>query len=116
MLRVVPPGTVCGEGETALDWNRQGPPGQSGVFTVKGPGTRIAPGETGHVRVDCGDGNYAISGGYAGERPTAPISVFVNTIDSKDTSVWRVGIMNHSETASYPFGTYASCMRLPTTQ
>jgi hypothetical protein len=116
VLRVVPPGTACGEGETALDWNRQGPPGQFGVFTIKGPGARIAPGETAHVRVDCGDGNYAISGGYSGERPTAPTSVFVNTIDNKDTSVWRVSIMNNSETATYPFVTYASCMPLPAAQ
>jgi hypothetical protein len=115
-LRVVPPGTVCGEGETALDWNRQGPPGQLGVFMIKGPGTRIEPGQTAHLRADCGDGNYAISGGYLGERPTAPISVFVNTIDSKDSSTWRVSIMNHSETTSYLFVTYASCVPLPTPQ
>ncbi|MEV0595041.1 hypothetical protein [Nonomuraea cavernae] len=115
-LRVVATGTVCGDGETALDWNRQGPPGQLRVFTIKGPGTRIAPGETGHLRADCGDGNYAISGGYLGERPTAPVSVFVNTIDHQDTSAWRVGIMNHSETATYAFGTYASCVPLPAAQ
>ncbi|MFI6788128.1 hypothetical protein ACIBG4_12450 [Nonomuraea sp. NPDC050383] len=115
-LRIVPPGTVCEEGETALDWNRQGSPGQLGVFTIKGPGTRIAPGETAHLRADCGDGNYAISGGYLGERPTAPISVFANTIDNNDTSAWRVSIMNHSETTTYPFVTYASCVPLPATR
>lgn len=109
-LRVVTEGTACEEGETFLDWNRQGPPGQFAIFTIKGSGGAIAPGATAHYRADCGFGNYAISGGYLGSAANAPVSVIINTVDSKNTTTWRVSIVNHSQTETYHMGTYASCV------
>ncbi|GAA3122830.1 hypothetical protein GCM10017600_18140 [Streptosporangium carneum] len=109
-LRVVAEGTACEEGETALDWNRQGPPGQFAVFPIKGEGGAVAPGATRFFKADCGGGNYALSGGYLGTATTAPVSVIVNTMDSKNPSTWKVGVVNHSQTETYKMVTYASCV------
>lgn len=110
-LRVVAEGTTsCEEGETLLDWNRQGPPGQFAIFTIKGSGGAIEPGATVTHRADCGVGNYAISGGYSGSVASAPVSVIANTVDSKNTTAWKVSLVNHSQTATYHVATYASCV------
>ncbi|MGJ6969984.1 hypothetical protein ACSDR0_49810 [Streptosporangium sp. G11] len=110
-LRVIAEGTTsCEPGETWLDWNRQGPPGQFAIFTIKGSGGAIAPGATATHRADCGVGNYAISGGYSGSVAGAPVSVIANTIDSKNTTAWKVSVVNHSQTQTYHVATYASCV------
>jgi hypothetical protein len=64
-LRVINPTKKCGTGETALNWNQQGPQGKTGPTGARGPkgdtGADGAPGPSGVVATD---------GSYAGHIPS----------------------------------------------
>ena len=64
-LRVVNSSTVCRPGETAIQWNQQGPPGPSVTFVRRTQTGTVLAGQWSAVTSFCLAGEVVTGGGYS---------------------------------------------------
>jgi hypothetical protein len=104
-------GQSCTAKETALTWNQTGPagpPGVAGVHTVRSEQVNVPIGTFENIRVECPEGEVALSGGY----DVHPITNPTRGIPTKSTPLvevfggppvgWEVRIWNDPNTGNSP--------------
>jgi hypothetical protein len=98
-LRVIDPAvSECGNGETPLSWNQEGPAGPPSFpdYELRRNQEYIAPGQVAEVSVPCSEGKRVLGGGYTIETPK-DVLVFGSAPhfeNNFDTRHWSVIVQN----------------------